>query len=360
MDNNPVTIKSVAETYHLEPSTLAKNYKDNLSDFRTWEQKDHASDWMLMEQNVGQYMSIDETAPSRGELFTILSNKAGHGRKGTIAATVRGTRSEDLSSVFNLIPLEKRLEVKEVTMDFSDSMYAAVANSFPKADITIDCFHVIQLATNALNEIRLTYKRKAMAEDAKNRREHKQRLKQNAEEREKRQQKREQLGIEKSPRGRKPKRKNEAYVPPRFENGDTAVELLTRSRYLLMQGWDKWKGSQRQRADVLFAHYPKLYEAYCLVNSLRNIFKTRSLTPSTATIRLQIWHSMVRASHFAQLKTVADTIESRLEHVVNYFKERHTNSSAESLNSKIKGFRSMMRGVSDISFFFYRLCCIYC
>lgn len=31
-------------------------------------------------------MSSDETAPSRGDLFTILSNKDGHGRKGTIAA----------------------------------------------------------------------------------------------------------------------------------------------------------------------------------------------------------------------------------------------------------------------------------
>lgn len=55
----------------------------------------------------------------------------------------------------------------------------------------------------------------------------------------------------------------------------------------------------------------------------------------------------------------ADTIQSRQEHVVNYFNNRHTNASAESLNAKIKGFRSMLRGVSDLPFFMYRMATIF-
>jgi transposase len=95
-------------------------------------------------------MSIDETAPSKGDLFTFLSNKDGHGRKGSIAAAVRGTKSEDIVAVLKRIPEEDRRQVKEVTMDFSDSMYTAVRESFPHAEIVIDCFHIIQSATSAL------------------------------------------------------------------------------------------------------------------------------------------------------------------------------------------------------------------
>ncbi|MDH6311832.1 transposase [Parabacteroides sp. PFB2-10] len=148
-------------------------------------------------------MSIDETAPSRGDLFTILSNKDGHGRKGTIAATVRGTRSEDLITVFNRIPKQKRLMVKEVTMDFSDSMHRAVAKSFPNAEIVIDCFHIVQLATSAMNEIRTKHKRKAMTNDAIRRREHKIKLKNSEENRKRRQQEREKHGRVKHKQGRR-------------------------------------------------------------------------------------------------------------------------------------------------------------
>lgn len=334
---------------------MGKAYKEQLSDFPVWEQKNHATEWILMEDNIGPHMSLDETAPSRGDLFTILSNKDGHGRKGTIAATVRGTRSEELSAVFDRIPLEKRLTVREITMDFSDSMCAAATASFPNAQITIDCFHVVQLATSALNEMRMRHKRKAMAEDARKRKEHRQRLKRNRGQSEKRRREREAKGIEKSKRGRKPKRRNEAYAPVRLENGDTEVELLTRCRYFISQSREKWTDSQKKRASILFERYPDMLPAYELVNELRSIFKNKTLTKETAATALEKWYGEVKASGFKTLVNVADTIESRQDHVLNYFKERHTNASAESLNSKIKGFRSMLRGVSDLPFFMYRV-----
>lgn len=308
-----------------------------------------------MEDNIGPHMSLDETAPSRGDLFTILSNKKGHGRKGTIAATVRGTKSEELSAVFDRIPMERRLSVREITMDFSDSMCAAATASFPNAQITIDCFHVVQLATSALNEMRMRHKRKAMAEDVRKRKKHKQRLRRNREQNEKRQRERKAKGIEKSKCGRKPGRKNEAYTPVRLENGDTEVELLTRCRYFISQSREKWTDSQKKRAAILFEHYPDMLTAYELVNELRSIFKNKNHTKDTAASALEKWFAQVEASGFKALVNAADTIESRQDHVLNYFKERHTNASAESLNSKIKGFRSMLRGVSDLTFFMYRV-----
>ena len=39
--------------------------------------------------------------------------------------------------------------------------------------------------------------------------------------------------------------------------------------------------------------------------------------------------------------------------MLNYFINRATNAAAESLNSKLKGFRAQLRGVSDLPFFMY-------
>ena len=138
----------------VDGSRLERNYKDNLSDFRQWSQIGHAADWMLLPQNMGVRLSIDETSLC-DDLFTILSNKDGHGRKGSVIAMVRGTRCGDVSEQLMKIPVEQRLAVTEVTMDFSDSMYAIVRKCFPNATIVIDCFHIVRRCGEAAEELRL-------------------------------------------------------------------------------------------------------------------------------------------------------------------------------------------------------------
>jgi hypothetical protein len=87
-----VTARSLEPYYKINGDRLERAYKDYLSDFRQWEQKPHASDWILLEKNMGPRLSIDETSLQE-DLFTILSNKDGHGRRGTVIAAVRGTKA---------------------------------------------------------------------------------------------------------------------------------------------------------------------------------------------------------------------------------------------------------------------------
>ena len=47
--------------------------------------------------------------------------------------------------------------------------------------------------------------------------------------------------------------------------------------------------------------------------------------------------------------------ELKENEVLNYFVNRSTNASAESLNAKIKDFRAQLRGVIDKKFFIFRL-----
>ena len=68
---------------------------------------------------------------------------------------------------------------------------------------------------------------------------------------------------------------------------------------------------------------------------------------------------MVNACTIKEIKSARDCIKAKEEEVQNYFINRHTNASAESLNSKIKGFRAQVRGVSDIPFFMYLMCKVF-
>ena len=160
MDTTPVTARSLGNTYHVDGDNLERSYKYHLSDYSTWVQKEHAGDWVLVPDNIGEHLCIDETS-LQDDLFTILSNKAGHGRQGTIISMVRGTKACEVIKVLMQIPEEDRLKVKEVTLDMSESMRSIVEQVFPNALITLDCFHIIKRCLEAVEELRLRYKRDA-------------------------------------------------------------------------------------------------------------------------------------------------------------------------------------------------------
>ena len=71
------------------------------------------------------------------------------------------------------------------------------------------------------------------------------------------------------------------------------------------------------------------------------------------------WYKEVADCTIREIKSARDCIKAKEEEVLNYFINRHTNASAESFNSKIKGFKAQLHGVADIPFFMYRLCTIF-
>ena len=160
-------------------------------------------------------------------------------------------------------------------------------------------------------------------------------------------------------RGRKPARKNEKFKPTVLSTGDTLVELLTRCRCALTQTPDKWSERTKERMNLLFRLHPKIKESYDIVNKLRAIFRSTSLDKENARVKLHGWYKTVNRCTIREIKSARDAIKSREDNVLNYFIERSTNASAESLNSKLKGFRAQLRGVSDLPFFMYRVCQIF-
>ena len=117
---------------------------------------EHAENWLLFSENIGEKLSIDETSVSNGELYTIVTNKAAHGKKKALVAIAKGTKALDVSAVLAKIPEERRNIVLEVTLDMSPVMEAIIRKSFPKATLVTDRFHVQQLVSEAVQEIRIT------------------------------------------------------------------------------------------------------------------------------------------------------------------------------------------------------------
>ena len=318
--------------------TLRKQYKEKISDYRRWEQLEHAEEYMLFPDNFGDDMSLDETCLSNGEIYTILTNKAAHGGKGSLAAMVRGVASDVVSEILKKVPRELRRRVKTVTTDLSSAMMLTVKTVFPKAMLINDRFHVQQLVTDAIDQMRIGFRWEVLAQENKAIREHR--------------------AKRKAVHTRAEKDLIGEWEPERMENGETKPQIMARSRHIILMHKTKWNAQQQERAVILFRMFPRLEEAYNIYLELVDIFNKKS-KPAEARLNLARWYNKMEAFGDDGFSKVIETFENHYATIVNYFEDRLTNASAESFNAKIKAFRTQFRGVGDIRFFMYRLATLY-
>jgi transposase len=252
----------------------------------------------------------------------VVTNKEAKGKSGTIVAILEGTKSENIIPLLQKIPQRLRNKVQEITLDFAGNMSLIAKKCFPNASQVIDRFHVQQLATEAVQEIRIKYRWEAI--DAENQ------------------------AIEESKASKKP------YNPELLTNGETLKQLLARSRYLLYKSEEKWTDEQAQRAFLLFDKYPELRKAYDLSQQLSWLFNNTK-DKLYAFARLAKWNEKVEQSGLKSFNTISRTIINHHKNILNYFENKSTNASAESFNAKIKAFRAQYRGVGNVNFFLFRL-----
>ena len=326
MDNHPISCHQLARTYQMDGRQLQQQYKHHISDYKDWDQREHATEWMVFEKNMGTHISIDETALSSDELYTIVTNKSAKGQKGAIIAVIKGTQADKIIDVLQRINKRLRQQVKEVTLDMAAGMHLIVKRCFPYAHRVVDRFHVQQLASEAVQEIRIKHRWQAIDEEN------------------------EQIA--------KAKKQGQTYIPQLLPNGDSPKQLLARSRYLLFKNQAHWTYSQKQRAALMFERYPAIKKAYDLSMKLAGIFN-HCKCKEEAFKKLALWYNEVEQAGLESFRTVYRSIETHYESILNYFNNRSTNASAESFNAKIKSFRDSARGVRDINFFLFRLQKIY-
>lgn len=297
-----------------------------MSEFKDWEYKENASEGLIFPHNIGPYLSIDETSLPHGELYTVVTNKQAKGKKGTLVDILNGTKSDTIIPILQQIPEKLRVKVKEITSDLAGNMGLIAKRCFPNATQVIDRFHVHQLATEALQEIRIKHRWEAL--EAENE------------------------AIEMAKKGKL------NFEPKLLDNGDSLKQLLARSRYLLYKSEHNWTNEQEQRARILFNRYPDIEVAYQLTQKLSWIFN-HTKDKIYAFTRLAKWHEKVEQAGFKSFNTLSRTIINHHKTILNYFDNFSTNASAESFNAKIKAFRAQYRGVGNINFFLFRIAKLY-
>jgi transposase len=300
---------------------LQRHYKKKISGFKDWEQLNHSEDYLIYPQNIGENLSIDELSLSKGEIYTFVTNKNGRGKKKTLVAVIKGTKSQDIIDVLDKIPLEKRKSVKEITLDMANNMQLASRMCFPESNLVTDRFHVVKLVMDALQHLRIKYRWDEIDK--------------------------ENQAIKKA------KEQGLKYVPTTFENDDTPKQLLARSRYIIAKKPNDWTQNQKIRAELLFKNYPLLHKAYKHTLEFRNIYEETSR--ELAKEKILNWIEKTKLLEMTVFNTAANSLKYHLETILNFFIKRHTNANAESFNSKIKLFRANQRGVVDIKFFLFRM-----
>ena len=322
VDTRTDTMSNIASYYLVNSQKLQRHYKKKVSGFNDWKQLTHAEDYLIYPENITDMLSIDEVSLSKGELYTFVTNKNTNVKnKQSIVAVINGTEANTIQTVLEKMPLGKRNQVKEVSMDMARNMSLAARKSFPNSNMVIDRFHVVKLVMDAMQHMRVSLRWKAIEE--------------------------ENTAIKNS------REKKEKYYPEILANGDTLKELLARSRYLLYKFEDDWTVNQAKRATILFEKYPLLKSVYKLTLSFRDIYKNISKT--MALTQFNEWKEKIIVLNVDEFNTVVYSIEYHLDNILNFFDNRSTNANAESFNSKIKGFRANLRGVTDVKFFLFRL-----
>ena len=195
---------------------------------------------MLFRMNMGTHLSIDETSLSQGELYTIVTNKAAKGRKGSLVAIMRGVKSENIIFALSRLPKNKRKMVQEMTLDLSPTMKFIIRKCFPNASLACDRFHIQRQTNETVNDLRISYRWEVIAL--------------------------ENVEIQLA------KEMGQRYIPHVFPNGDTRRQLFARSRHIVLQNKSKWTKFQTQRAEILFQEYPEIKKPYNVSLELAQIY----------------------------------------------------------------------------------------
>lgn len=323
IENNAEDISSIARHYKTNPGKLRRAYKENLSGYYEYKKKHYEKfekGAFVFPENISENMGIDETGLMDGELYTILYNKDKKGKKGSLAAIIKGTKATTVvGAIDKYSSVNSRYSIREISLDLSLGMDWIAREIAPNAIKTYDRFHVEKLITDAIQQIRIGYRWEAIEKENE-------------------------------------LRSKKALRIKTYPNGDTERQLLARSRGLLFKTPEKWSEQQRQRAKILFEEFSEIRKGYRLYMDFKRLYRMNKLQ---AEFHLKDWIKRAKNSGIDMFNTVANSIKNSSGGILNYLINRSTNAPVENFNRKLKSFLSTLRGVNSKDLFFYRLIKLY-
>jgi transposase len=258
--------------------------------------------WLILEKQVARAraaqrlegvktLSVDEVSRAKGhEYLTIISQPKTEQNPARVLAVAEGREAAAVAQAQRT--LTKRgldpLQVEQICQDMSAAYLKGSQETYPNAEIIFDCFHIVQLATRAVDEVR--------------RRERKQ-----------------------------------------------FPQELKHARWLLLKGYEKLAEEEKSRLRTLRTSHLQTGKADNLLDGLRWILQMKS--PEEAERELFCWCQWAQRSRVKEMVKLSRTLRDHWAGVTAYLWTKITNGAAEALNGIIQTVKRKARGFKTLKNF---------
>jgi transposase len=252
-----------------------------VSDERVWRVLEHYIPKARTAESMASMskLAVDETSSRRGAFISVFfdaeQRRLVYATPGRNAATFKSF-AEDLRQRGGA-----PAAITDISMDMSKAFQAGARAQCPQAQISFDPFHVVQLASTALDQVRRAETKRAPE--------------------------------------------------------------LKGSRWALLKSSKKWSPQQIQTMHHLQRSGLQTARAWRLKEALRQIFRDAT-TRAEAEPLLRAWIGWARRCRLAPFKRVGQTLKDHLEGILGHFSSGLSNGFLESMNGLIQAAKSRARG----------------
>lgn len=222
-------------------------------------------------------IGIDEISHRTGQRYLTVVVDHDSGRLVWAAA---GRDRATVERFFDALGEERCKQIELVSCDMAGWIAAPIADRLPNAVRCVDPFHVIQLATDALDEVR-----------------------------------------------------REVWNEARRSGQDQLARRLKGARYALWKNPENLTGRQRAKLASIQTTNRRLYRAYLLKEQLRQIYR---LEPGPAITLLDDWIAWARRCQLPSFRKLAKTITTQRAGIAAAIEHGLSNARVEAINTQIR------------------------
>jgi transposase len=200
---------------------------------------------------------------------------------GRLVWAAEGRDAETLGAFFDALGAERAQQITHVSADMGSWIHKAVATAIPDAVTCIDTFHVVALATDALDEVR-----------------------------------------------------RDVWNQARRSGDPDGARWLKGARWALWKNPENLTERQEAKLELIKQTNEPLYTAYLLKEQLREALQEPDA--DQAAERLDIWIGWAATSGLAAFARVAETINTFHDRIVATIRHRLTNARVEAANTTLR------------------------
>jgi transposase len=247
-------------------------------------------------------LGMDEIALKKGyrDYVVIVTARLSTGRLMVLAVLPDRTKAT-LVTWLATIPARLRGQIQTVCTDMWDAFVTAVCEVLPHATIVIDRFHVAQHYRDGADTLR-----------------------------------------------------KQEWKRLRAELPHETMDQLKHTMWPFRKPPSDLNPDEQDRLARLFEHAPQLKQAYDLREQLTTIFDT-ARSKAEGLRRIHRWRRVVEASGLTCFAPFLKLLDTWLDLIANYFRQRQTSGFVEGLNNKLKVLKRRCFGIYNLRHLFQRI-----